>query len=83
MPVSSILLRIKNLASWKKLEWQIALGSPPITGETGAGKSIIIGALQLLLGERADKIAHPHRRRHLHSGKRFSRQRITEAGTRS
>ena len=26
----------------------------PITGETGAGKSIIIGALDLLLGDRAD-----------------------------
>ena len=30
-------------------------GFTAITGETGAGKSIIIGALQLLLGERADK----------------------------
>jgi len=30
-------------------------GFTAVTGETGAGKSIIIGALQLLLGERADK----------------------------
>jgi DNA repair protein RecN (Recombination protein N) len=49
------LLRIKNLALVEDLEWEIAPGFTAITGETGAGKSIIIGALQLLLGERADK----------------------------
>ncbi|HWY39367.1 MAG TPA: DNA repair protein RecN [Chthoniobacterales bacterium] len=49
------LLRIKNLALVEELEWQIASGFIAITGETGAGKSIVIGALQLLLGERADK----------------------------
>jgi DNA repair protein RecN (Recombination protein N) len=49
------LLRIRNLALVEELEWQIGPGFVAITGETGAGKSIIIGALQLLLGERADK----------------------------
>ena len=49
------LLRIKNLALVEELEWQMGPGFVAITGETGAGKSIIIGALQLLLGERADK----------------------------
>jgi DNA repair protein RecN (Recombination protein N) len=49
------LLRIKNLALVEELEWQLGSGFVAITGETGAGKSIIIGALQLLLGERADK----------------------------
>ncbi len=49
------LLRIKNLALVEELEWQMGLGFIAVTGETGAGKSIIIGALQLLLGERADK----------------------------
>ncbi|HEV3098636.1 MAG TPA: DNA repair protein RecN [Candidatus Udaeobacter sp.] len=49
------LLRIKNLALVEQLEWQMAPGFVAVTGETGAGKSIIIGALQLLLGERADK----------------------------
>src|SRR6266545_5865445 len=49
------LLRIKNLALVEELEWEIAPGFIAVTGETGAGKSIIIGALQLLLGERADK----------------------------
>jgi DNA repair protein RecN (Recombination protein N) len=49
------LLRIKNVALVEDLEWKLAPGFTAITGETGAGKSIIIGALQLLLGERADK----------------------------
>ena len=55
MPAVLTLLRIKNLALVEDLEWQIAPGFIAVTGETGAGKSIIIGALQLLLGERADK----------------------------
>jgi DNA repair protein RecN (Recombination protein N) len=50
-----ILLRIRNLALVEELEWQMGPGFIAVTGETGAGKSIIIGALQLLLGERADK----------------------------
>lgn len=49
------LLRIRNLALVEELEWQLGAGFVAVTGETGAGKSIIIGALQLLLGERADK----------------------------
>src|SRR5437899_11295097 len=49
------LLRIRNLALVEELEWQLEPGFVAVTGETGAGKSIIIGALQLLLGERADK----------------------------
>ncbi len=55
MPAILTLLRIKNLALVEELKWEIAPGFIAITGETGAGKSIIIGALQLLLGERADK----------------------------
>ncbi len=55
MPAVLTLLRIKNLALVEELEWQMAPGFIAITGETGAGKSIVIGALQLLLGERADK----------------------------
>ncbi len=55
MPVTLSLLRIKNLALVEDLEWQLTPGFTAITGETGAGKSIIIGALQLLLGERTDK----------------------------
>lgn len=55
MPAILHLLRIKNLALVEELHWQLEPGFTAITGETGAGKSIIIGALQLLLGERADK----------------------------
>ena len=55
MPATLSLLRIKNLALVEDLEWHLAPGFTAITGETGAGKSIIIGALQLLLGERTDK----------------------------
>ncbi|MBA2269977.1 MAG: DNA repair protein RecN [Chthoniobacterales bacterium] len=55
MPAVLNLLRIKNLALVEDLQWNLAPGFTAITGETGAGKSIIIGALQLLLGERADK----------------------------
>jgi DNA repair protein RecN (Recombination protein N) len=55
MPTILNLLRIKNLALVEELEWQMGPGFVAVTGETGAGKSIIIGALQLLLGERADK----------------------------
>jgi DNA repair protein RecN (Recombination protein N) len=55
MPITLSLLRIKNLALVEELEWSMEPGFIAVTGETGAGKSIIIGALQLLLGERADK----------------------------
>jgi DNA repair protein RecN (Recombination protein N) len=55
MPTILTLLRITNLALVEELEWQMEAGFIAVTGETGAGKSIIIGALQLLLGERADK----------------------------
>src|SRR5438093_803256 len=55
MPAILTLLRIRNLALVEGLEWQMGPGFIAVTGETGAGKSIIIGALQLLLGERTDK----------------------------
>src|SRR6185295_1155514 len=48
-------LRIKNLALVPDLTLELSPGYNVITGETGAGKSIIIGALNLLLGERADR----------------------------
>jgi DNA repair protein RecN (Recombination protein N) len=48
-------LRIKNLALVEDLTLDLHSGYNVITGETGAGKSIIIGALNLLLGERADR----------------------------
>lgn len=48
-------LRIRNLALVEDLLWEPGAGFIAITGETGAGKSIILGALKLLLGERAEK----------------------------
>ncbi|HWI55831.1 MAG TPA: AAA family ATPase, partial [Bacillota bacterium] len=48
-------LRIKNLALVADLTLELAPGLNIITGETGAGKSILIGALNLVLGERADR----------------------------
>ena len=48
-------LRIKNLALVADLTLELQPGFNVITGETGAGKSIIIGALNLVLGERADR----------------------------
>jgi DNA repair protein RecN (Recombination protein N) len=48
-------LRIKNLALMPDLALELQPGYTVITGETGAGKSILIGALNLLLGERADR----------------------------
>lgn len=49
------LLKIRNLALVDTLEWQLGNGLVGVTGETGAGKSVIVGALKLVLGERADK----------------------------
>ena len=48
-------LRIKNLALVADLTLELQPGCNVITGETGAGKSILIGALNLVLGERADR----------------------------
>jgi DNA repair protein RecN (Recombination protein N) len=48
-------LRIKNLALVADLTLELQPGYNVITGETGAGKSILIGALSLVLGERADR----------------------------
>ena len=48
------LLSITNFATIKQLEIELAPSFSVLTGETGAGKSIIVDALSLLLGGRAD-----------------------------
>lgn len=47
-------LRVNNFAIIDQLEIDFHPGMTTITGETGAGKSILLGALKLVLGERAD-----------------------------
>lgn len=49
-----ISLQIENYALIEHLEFNPVKGLTVITGETGAGKSIIMGALSLILGQRAD-----------------------------
>ena len=48
-------LRIRNLALLEEVSLDFEAGFTAVTGETGAGKSILLGALGLLAGERADK----------------------------
>lgn len=47
-------LSITNYALIDRLDWEPGEGFNVITGETGAGKSILLGALGLILGERAE-----------------------------
>lgn len=47
-------VNIRNYALIEKLEMQLFPGLNIITGETGAGKSIILGSLELAMGKRAD-----------------------------
>jgi len=47
-------LQVRNYALIRELEIDFRTGLSIITGETGAGKSILLGALGLLLGNRAD-----------------------------
>lgn len=47
-------LRVSNFALISELDLHLHSGFSVITGETGSGKSILLGALELLLGERAD-----------------------------
>jgi len=55
MPAMLETLRIRHLALVDELTVEFCPGLNVLTGETGAGKSILVGALALLLGERADK----------------------------
>ena len=48
-------LHVKNIALIEDLELELGQGLNILSGETGAGKSIIIDSLNFVLGERADK----------------------------
>ncbi|HPO37029.1 MAG TPA: DNA repair protein RecN [Kiritimatiellia bacterium] len=52
-----VQLSVKNLAIVESAEVTFGAGLNIITGETGAGKSVLMGALDLVLGGRADKSA--------------------------
>jgi DNA repair protein RecN (Recombination protein N) len=65
-------LHIQNYAIIEEISIDFSEGLQVITGETGAGKSIIAGALSLVLGERADTSILQHR----------DRKAVVEAGFR-
>ena len=48
------LLSVTDFATIERLDIELGVGFSVLTGETGAGKSIIVDALGLLLGGRAD-----------------------------
>jgi DNA repair ATPase RecN len=50
-------LAIRNLAVVEKVDLEFPGGFSAVTGETGAGKSVLLGALALLAGARADREA--------------------------
>jgi DNA repair protein RecN (Recombination protein N) len=50
-------LQVRNLAVLDEVELDLAAGFSALTGETGAGKSLLVDALALALGERADSAA--------------------------
>ena len=49
-------LSIRNYALIDHIEWTVADGWTVLTGETGSGKSILLGALGLVLGDRAEGV---------------------------
>ena len=49
------VLHIENIAVVKKIDIEFSAGMTVLTGETGAGKSIIVDSLNLISGARADK----------------------------
>ena len=49
------ILKITNLALVESLTWDLGDGLVCVTGETGAGKSIIVGAIRLVLGDRVNE----------------------------
>jgi DNA repair protein RecN (Recombination protein N) len=62
-------LEIRNFVLAEQVELDLHAGMSVLTGETGAGKSILVDALSLLLGERADPqlIRHGEARADLHA----------------
>ena len=78
-------LNIQRLAVIDQLEIELGPGLSVLTGETGAGKSILVEAVGLLLGGRAVRRPRPHRRRDRDSpgGPRRRRRPRADRPTRS
>ncbi|MFY0992201.1 DNA repair protein RecN [Halomonas sp. C05BenzN] len=72
-------LAIRDFAIVDHLELELATGMTAITGETGAGKSILLGALGLCLGERADAASVRHGRERADLSARFDIHRLPAA----
>jgi DNA repair protein RecN (Recombination protein N) len=53
-------IHVRNLAIVDEIEVELAAGMTALTGETGAGKSILVDALGLVLGDRADSSVIRH-----------------------
>lgn len=52
-------LEVRNLAVLEEVALELGPGLTVMTGETGAGKSVLVDALSLLLGERAEGMVRP------------------------
>jgi DNA repair protein RecN (Recombination protein N) len=72
-------LAIRDFAIVDHLELDLAGGMTAITGETGAGKSILLGALGLCLGERADSASVRHGSERADLSARFDLKALPEA----
>lgn len=55
--MSLVSLRVRDLATIADVSLELGPGLNVLTGETGAGKSVLVDALALLLGDRADRAA--------------------------
>ena len=74
-----VYLGIRNLATVETLELEPLAGLTVITGETGAGKSVVMSALGLALGERAESIAVRHGEDRAEVQAQFTLQQCPEA----
>lgn len=64
-------LSIRNVVLIDRLDLEFSAGFSVLTGETGAGKSILLDSLGLVLGSRAETLADPSRRRQTERNRRF------------
>ena len=69
-------LTIKNFALIDHLEMDFKDGFTIITGETGAGKSILLGGLSLILGKRADMSSLKDKGKEMHYRRRVFIKKI-------